>query len=74
PWGTLALVLQCGPLALLGMGIGLVLPSNAAAVMLATGGHSQGRAAGLLNAALGAGTMAGPLVATALYRLNALVP
>uniref|UniRef100_UPI0013D11EDA hypothetical protein n=1 Tax=Proteus vulgaris TaxID=585 RepID=UPI0013D11EDA len=27
PWGTLALVLQCGPLALLGMGIGLVLPS-----------------------------------------------
>lgn len=74
PWGTLALVLQCAPLALLGAGIGLILPSNAAAVMLATGGHSQGRAAGLLNAALGAGTMAGPLIATAIYRSNPLAP
>lgn len=74
PWGTLSLVLQCAPLAVLGAGIGLVLPSNAAAVMLATGGHSQGRAAGLLNAALGAGTMAGPLIATAVYRLNPFAP
>ncbi|QCI66957.1 MFS transporter [Phreatobacter stygius] len=67
---NLALVLQCTALVMLGIGIGFVLPSNAAAVMLATGAHSQGRAAGLLNAALGAGTMAGPLLGTALYRVS----
>ena len=66
--------LQAAALALLGLGVGLILPSNAAAVMQATGEHSQGRAAGLLNAALGAGTMAGPVLGTVLYRLDAMLP
>lgn len=68
------LPLQAAALALLGLGVGLILPSNAAAVMQATGERSQGRAAGLLNAALGAGTMAGPVLGTMLYRLDTMLP
>lgn len=68
------LPLQASALGLLGLGIGLILPSNAAAVMQATGNGSQGRAAGLLNAALGAGTMAGPALGTMLYRFDAMLP
>lgn len=72
--GHWILPLQAAMLAVLGLGVGLILPSNAAAVMQATGDGAQGRAAGLLNAALGAGTMAGPVLGTMLYRLGTVLP
>ena len=61
-------------LALLGVGLGLVRPGNAAGASLAVGGEEQGAVAGLLGAIGVLGNVFGPLLGTSLYSLTPTAP
>jgi MFS family permease len=69
---------QFGPLvfALMinGLGFGMVRPGYAAAASLSVDPHEQGAIAGLTGATSGAGFIFGPMIATALYRVNPSAP
>jgi len=69
---------QFGPLvfALMinGLGFGMVRPGYAAAASLAVDPHEQGAIAGLTGATAGAGFIAGPMIATALYHIHPSAP
>ncbi len=61
-------------LALLGAGLGLVRPGNAAAASLSVGAHEQGSVAGV-TAAIGVlGNVFGPMLGTALYSAMHIAP
>jgi MFS family permease len=59
---------------LLGVAIGLLLPTNAAALSLSLPQTDQGRAAGFLGAAQGSGRIVGPLLGTTLYAWSPAAP
>lgn len=61
-------------LALLGIGLGLIRPGNAAGASLAVGAHEQGAVAGLLGAIGVLGNVFGPLLGTSLYSLTPRAP
>lgn len=61
-------------LCVLGLGLGLLLPGNLAALSLATGPGAQGKVAGINAVGQGLGLVLGPLVGTALYGNGPLVP
>lgn len=63
-----------GGLALLGFGLGLVRPGNAAASSLAVPADEQGAVAGLLNSVGVTGNMIGPLLGGFLYDLGPTGP
>jgi DHA1 family tetracycline resistance protein-like MFS transporter len=69
--GYLALL---GSLCVLGLGLGLLLPGNLAALSLATGPGAQGKVAGINAVGQGLGLVLGPLVGTALYGNGPLAP
>jgi len=60
--------------ALLGFGVGLVLPGYVAGVSLSVGEREQGAAAGLTGLVQGLGAVVGPLLGTGLYALGIAVP
>ncbi len=60
--------------AVMGAGFGLVQPGISALVSLRTGAEMQGRAAGLVQAAMAAGFVVGPLAGTLLYGLAPRAP
>jgi len=59
---------------LFGLGLGLLLPGNAAAITLRAHQFGQGRAAGLLSASQGLGVVAGPVIGTSIYYWNHTLP
>jgi MFS family permease len=61
-------------LALLGIGLGLVRPGNAAGASLAVGPEEQGAVAGMLGAIGVLGNVFGPLLGTSLYSLTPKAP
>jgi MFS family permease len=61
-------------LALLGIGIGLVRPGNAAAASLAVGADEQGAAAGVVGGVSVIGNVFGPMLGTKLYQLLPIAP
>lgn len=63
-----------GSLCLLGLGLGLLLPGNLAALSLATGPGAQGKVAGINAVGQGLGLVLGPLVGTALYGKGPFAP
>jgi DHA1 family tetracycline resistance protein-like MFS transporter len=63
-----------GGLCALGLGLGLLLPGNLAALSLATGVGAQGKVAGINAIGQGLGMVLGPLVGTALYQRSLLAP
>ena len=63
-----------GALCALGLGLGLLLPGNLAALSLATGAGAQGKVAGINAIGQGLGMVLGPLVGTALYQRDPLAP
>ena len=63
-----------GALCALGLGLGLLLPGNLAALSLATGVGAQGKVAGINAIGQGLGMVLGPLVGTALYQRDPLAP
>jgi MFS family permease len=60
--------------ALFGVAVGLLLPTNAAALSLAQPENAQGQVAGLLAAAQGSGGILGPLLSTTLYGWSSSSP
>ncbi|RSN63565.1 MFS transporter [Amycolatopsis sp. WAC 04182] len=60
--------------AVLALGLGLALPGFAAAPTLMVGPEQQGSVAGLVNATTGATFIVGPLLGTALYEAEPVVP
>lgn len=63
-----------GALVLLGAGLGLVRPGNAAGASLAVGPSEQGSVAGLTNAIGVLGNVFGPLLGTTLFQLTPMGP
>ncbi len=61
-------------LCLLGLGLGLLLPGNLAALSLATGAGAQGKVAGVNAIGQGLGMVLGPLLGTALYQKSPIAP
>ena len=61
-------------LAMLGVGLGLVRPGNAAGASLSVGSEEQGAVAGLLGAIGVLGNVFGPLLGTSLYSLTPIAP
>lgn len=61
-------------LAVLGVGLGLVRPGNAAGASLSVGSEEQGAVAGLLGAIGVLGNVFGPLLGTSLYSLTPIAP
>jgi MFS family permease len=61
-------------LAVLGVGLGLVRPGNAAGASLSVGAEEQGAVAGLLGAIGVLGNVFGPLLGTSLYSLTPTAP
>jgi MFS family permease len=61
-------------LAVLGVGLGLVRPGNAAGASLAVGADEQGAVAGMLGAIGVLGNVFGPLLGTSLYSLTPTAP
>jgi DHA1 family tetracycline resistance protein-like MFS transporter len=55
-------------MAILGLGLGLLLPGNLAALSLATGPGAQGKVAGINAIGQGLGLVLGPIIGTALYQ------
>lgn len=60
--------------AVLSLGLGLAIPGFTAAPTLVVGKEQQGSVAGLVNATIGATFIAGPLLGTALYEAEPVVP
>lgn len=60
--------------ALLGLALGILLPTNAGSLSLALPQTNQGQAAGFFGSAQGSGRIAGPLLATALYACTPAAP
>lgn len=63
-----------GTLCVLGLGLGLLLPGNLAALSLATGTGAQGKVAGINAIGQGLGMMLGPLLGMALYQKSPIAP
>jgi MFS family permease len=61
-------------LAMLGVGLGLVRPGNAAGASLAVGAAEQGAVAGMLGSIGVLGNVFGPLLGTSLYSLTPTAP
>lgn len=61
-------------LAVLGVGLGLVRPGNAAGASLAVGAEEQGAVAGMLGSIGVLGNVFGPLLGTSLYSLTPTAP
>jgi DHA1 family tetracycline resistance protein-like MFS transporter len=61
-------------LCLMGLGLGLLLPGNLAALSLATGAGAQGKVAGINAVGQGLGMVLGPIVGTALLQKGPFVP
>ncbi len=60
--------------ALLGFGVGFVLPGYVSGASLAVGEHEQGAVAGLVGTAQGLGSVLGPLLGTTLYTFGVTLP
>jgi MFS family permease len=77
-FALLAIGRQFGPLvfALMfnGLSFGMIRPGYAAAASLSVDPHEQGAIAGLTGATSGAGFIAGPMIATALYHIHPSAP
>jgi MFS family permease len=58
----------------MGLGFGMVMPGYTAAASLSVAPHEQGAVAGLTSAAMGVGSMVGPLLGTTLYSLAPQAP
>jgi len=58
----------------LGLGLGLLLPGNLAALSLATAARAQGKVAGINAVGQGLGMVLGPIVGTALFQHSPLAP
>lgn len=65
------LVLAMG---IFGLGQGLIMPGNVAALSMKAGSHEQGRAAGMNTSAQGLGFVIGPMIGSAFYRIDPLLP
>ncbi len=61
-------------MAFFGLGQGMMMPGNIAALSMAAGAHEQGRAAGVNTSAQGFGFMLGPMIGSAFYTLHPLLP
>ena len=61
-------------LCVVGLGLGLLLPGNLAALSLATGADAQGKVAGINAVGQGLGMVIGPMLGTALYQRGPTVP
>lgn len=61
-------------MATLGLGLGLLLPGNLAALSLATGVGAQGKVAGINAIGQGLGLVLGPILGTALYQKTPVAP
>lgn len=61
-------------MAALGLGLGLLLPGNLAALSLATGAGAQGKVAGINAIGQGLGLVLGPILGTALYQKAPVAP
>ncbi|TAJ84112.1 MFS transporter [Reyranella sp.] len=61
-------------LCVMGLGLGLLLPGNLAALSLATGAGAQGKVAGINAVGQGLGMVLGPIVGTALLQKGPFVP
>ncbi len=59
---------------LLGIGLGLLLPGNLAAMSIATGTKAQGKVAGVNAVSQGLGLAAGPVFSSALHQIAPTVP
>jgi MFS family permease len=60
--------------ALLGFGVGFILPGYISGASLAVGEHEQGAVAGLVGTAQGFGSVLGPLLGTTLYTFGITLP
>ncbi|MFB0840899.1 MFS transporter [Paenibacillus oleatilyticus] len=60
--------------ALMGIGVGLAIPGFTSGASLAVAKHEQGAAAGMIAAAIGIGSLLGPLTGTFLYRISPETP
>lgn len=69
--GYLVLLTSLGGL---GLGLGLLLPGNLAAISLATGARTQAKVAGVNAVGQGIGMVLGPIVGTALFQQSPLAP
>lgn len=58
----------------LGLGLGLLLPGNLAALSLATGSGAQGKVAGINAVGQGLGMVLGPIVGTTLLQRSPIAP
>lgn len=63
-----------GAMAVFGLGLGLLLPANLAALSLAAGSLAQARAAGINAIGQGLGMVAGPVAGAALYQASPALP
>lgn len=72
--GNYAFVAMMLSLVMSGLGLGLIIPSNAVILSIRAGTDEQGRAAGFLNSAQVVGVMLGPLLGTVLYKINPEAP
>ncbi len=68
----LVMLLAC--YAVMALGMGLLFPNFQALAANAVEAHEQGAAAGTLSAAQGLGMIAGPLIATLIYKAGPAVP
>jgi len=57
-----------------GLGQGLMMPGNTAALSLVAGHHEQGRAAGVNTSAQGFGFVLGPMIGSSLYTVHPSLP
>lgn len=60
--------------AVLGFGVGFILPGYISGASLAVGEHEQGAVAGLVGTAQGFGSVLGPLLGTTLYTFGITLP
>lgn len=58
----------------MGLGLGLLLPGNLAALSLVTGAGAQGKVAGINAIGQGLGMVLGPIAGTALFQKSPLAP
>lgn len=66
--------LLIGSIALFGLGLGLLVPGNLAALSLAVDEDSQARVAGINGISQGVGLALGPILATALHQITYSAP
>jgi hypothetical protein len=66
--------LRAAPVALIGLGLGLVRPGSAAGASLAVSAEEQGAVAGLLGGLAVLGNVFGPMLGTTLYTLSPRAP